>query len=147
MPWAKQGCAHQINKHNWVNVQFSPAKFRKCFSFHQHLVLRHLVLHQNSRQRAGSEPAHPSPASTHSAGGSPGRASAGLGGNQPSLDAHAWILICSGSKYGTSDLLSWSCACIHLVLVREQAVTRTFQSTGLLGLFIRNSNKNVVACN
>lgn len=84
MPWAKQGCAHQINKHNWVNVQFSPAKFRKCFSFHQHLVLRHLVLHQNSRQRAGSEPAHPSPASTHSAGGSPGRASAGLGGNQPS---------------------------------------------------------------
>ena len=58
MPWAKQGCAHQINKRNWVNVQFSPAKFRKCFSFHQHLVLRHLVLHQNSRQHAGSDEEH-----------------------------------------------------------------------------------------
>lgn len=29
-------------------------KFRKCFIFHQHLVLRHPVLDQNSRQGAGS---------------------------------------------------------------------------------------------
>ena len=55
-----------------------------------------------------------------------------------SPDAHTWD---PDPKYGTSNLFSWSCACIHLVLEREQAVTRTFQPTGLLGLFIRNSNK------